>query len=244
MNFFYRTFLLFFVFHLPFFGFACDCDFSPFCETVEQITNDSFHTRSFIVKGEVAEKSSEGVVRFEISDVLWGSVAVSRFYIINGNQGACGRQTYDLEKGDELIVTAWFSNNSDTTFLELCIQSVVKIINGKAEIWGVGRALKQVALSDLNKEAGCEKLLIKSLQVYFKVFPNPAADVLKIETNIENPEAFKIEFYNSLGQIVLIDEGELDGVHEVQLEKLARGIYFIKLTALHRSTIFKIVKGV
>ena len=58
-----------------------------------------------------------------------------------------------------------------------------------------------------------------------KVYPNPVADVLTIETG-ENQDRQSFEIINSTGQIVL--QGNLSGKTVVQITNLSPGIYLIK----------------
>jgi uncharacterized repeat protein (TIGR01451 family) len=75
---------------------------------------------------------------------------------------------------------------------------------------------------------------------YFTIYPNPAQDVLHVKMN-EVMELNSVSIYNTLGQIVLA----YPGVRELSLldvSRLKRGAYFIKLTTEKGSAIKQFIK--
>jgi|DewCreStandDraft_4_1066084.scaffolds.fasta_scaffold163350_2 hypothetical protein len=57
------------------------------------------------------------------------------------------------------------------------------------------------------------------------VFPNPAKDILNIETLLEN---YSLKVYNQLGQIE-ITKNNLSGNHSLMLNNLSSGFYYLTI---------------
>ena len=74
--------------------------------------------------------------------------------------------------------------------------------------------------------------------VNFKIYPNPANSVVKINTIHEN---YTIEIYNSQSQLVFKKENNV-GSNEIAISDLASGIYFVKLKADGINEVKKVVK--
>jgi hypothetical protein len=72
-----------------------------------------------------------------------------------------------------------------------------------------------------------------------RIYPNPAKSIIIIE-GVEAKNV-NISIYNTLGQDVSIETGEavaIDGKYQMNMSKLASGIYFIKI----EDKFFKVVK--
>ena len=68
------------------------------------------------------------------------------------------------------------------------------------------------------------------------VYPNPATDVIKINTP-ENIQ--RVEIFNLQGQLVKVETGE---VTSVSVKDLANGLYTLKLTTDNGTSMHKIIK--
>ena len=73
---------------------------------------------------------------------------------------------------------------------------------------------------------------------YFSVYPNPAKDVLNIQTK-QDLSVNSVEIYNQLGQIVL---AVTNAVNTVDVANLASGTYFVKVNTDKGSANMKFVK--
>ena len=73
---------------------------------------------------------------------------------------------------------------------------------------------------------------------YFSVYPNPAKDVLNIQTK-QDLSVNSVEIYNQLGQIVL---AVTNAVNTVDVANLASGTYFVKVNTEKGSANMKFVK--
>jgi len=60
----------------------------------------------------------------------------------------------------------------------------------------------------------------------FKIFPNPTEGILHIEN--ENNRSLDLIFYNQIGMVVL-EQSINNSTHQINLEDLPRGIYFVKI---------------
>ncbi|TDR25486.1 putative secreted protein (Por secretion system target) [Flavobacterium cheniae] len=73
---------------------------------------------------------------------------------------------------------------------------------------------------------------------YFTLYPNPAKDVLNIQTK-QDLEVNSIEIYNQLGQIVM---ATTNAINSVDVANLASGTYFVKVNTEKGSANAKFVK--
>jgi hypothetical protein len=73
---------------------------------------------------------------------------------------------------------------------------------------------------------------------YFTLYPNPANDVLNIQTKQDLP-INSIEVYNQLGQVVL---AVTNSVNSIDVTDLASGTYFVKVNTEKGSANAKFVK--
>ena len=70
----------------------------------------------------------------------------------------------------------------------------------------------------------------------FAVYPNPVNNTLNI--NAENTK-FTYVLYNNMGQAVV--KGDAHGAIQVNVESLAKGIYFLRITSNRQMRVEKIV---
>ena len=75
---------------------------------------------------------------------------------------------------------------------------------------------------------------------YFKIYPNPANDVLNIESK-KTIEVTSINIYNTLGQIVLVIPNAQQ-TKLVDVSSLKSGNYFVKINSDKGSSSVKFVK--
>lgn len=85
---------------------------------------------------------------------------------------------------------------------------------------------------DVNTPAGIEDVAME----YTTVYPNPATDVLNINTN-ENVQ--RVEIFNMQGQLVKAENGT---VNHISVKDLANGLYTVKLTTDNGTSMHKIIK--
>jgi hypothetical protein len=75
---------------------------------------------------------------------------------------------------------------------------------------------------------------------YFKIYPNPANDILNIDTK-QTIEVTSINIYNALGQIVLVIPNAQQ-TKSVDVSGLKTGNYFVKINSDKVSSSVKFVK--
>jgi PKD repeat protein len=76
------------------------------------------------------------------------------------------------------------------------------------------------------------------------VKPNPSSASFNLEYQLVNPSIVKVEIFNILGKTEQVVEGqmELAGKHNVNLDGLSQGAYFVKVSANDKSVIRRIVR--
>ncbi len=74
------------------------------------------------------------------------------------------------------------------------------------------------------------------------IYPNPASGITNIEYNFDESNDLKIQLMNNLGQQISADllNSTQNGVHQMNLENLASGVYFIHITNGEASMIEKL----
>ena len=72
--------------------------------------------------------------------------------------------------------------------------------------------------------------------VRFSIYPNPAHDVINIESNSKR---YEYQLMNNLGQVVM--KGDLSGENAISVENVDNGVYFLKLIADGEVSINKII---
>jgi hypothetical protein len=75
---------------------------------------------------------------------------------------------------------------------------------------------------------------------YFKIYPNPANDLLNIDTK-QTIKVTSINIYNTLGQIVLVIPNAQQ-TKSVDVSSLKTGNYFVKINSDKGSSSVKFVK--
>lgn len=75
---------------------------------------------------------------------------------------------------------------------------------------------------------------------FFRIYPNPADDVLKIESK-QNIEVHSISIYNILGQLVSVVPNA-KGLQAIDVSSLQAGNYFVKVTSDKGSAQAKLIK--
>jgi photosystem II stability/assembly factor-like uncharacterized protein len=74
------------------------------------------------------------------------------------------------------------------------------------------------------------------------VYPNPAESILKLKFNETNEEAVTVKIYNNLGQLILEKIISTRGEYELDVQHLADGILYVRLTQGAEQVTKKIVK--
>jgi hypothetical protein len=79
--------------------------------------------------------------------------------------------------------------------------------------------------------------------VHLKVFPNPASDVLNIQFEIPADEEIIVMILDSQGKLIKKETIEITMVEkQINLQDIAAGIYFLRLTKGKKINIYKVVK--
>ena len=77
---------------------------------------------------------------------------------------------------------------------------------------------------------------LEEMEVMFAIYPNPAKDVININTNAVK---YEYQLINSLGQVVI--SGTSNGAQQINVSDLNKGMYFLKVIADGEARINKIV---
>ena len=74
----------------------------------------------------------------------------------------------------------------------------------------------------------------KSLDIYFKIYPNPIIDFLTINFRNEENKKYTLAIYNSIGQLVQKIENISNGQLSMDRSNLTNGLYFFQLETDHK----------
>lgn len=77
---------------------------------------------------------------------------------------------------------------------------------------------------------------LEEMEVMFAIYPNPAKDVININTNAVK---YEYQLINSLGQVVV--SGSANGAQQINVSDINKGMYFLKVIADGEARINKIV---
>ena len=69
----------------------------------------------------------------------------------------------------------------------------------------------------------------KSLDIYFKIYPNPIIDFITVKFRIEDNKKYTLNIYNSIGQLEQKIERISNGHVRIEKGDLTNGIYFFQL---------------
>lgn len=72
--------------------------------------------------------------------------------------------------------------------------------------------------------------------VMFAIYPNPAQDVININTNAAE---YEYQLINALGQVVV--NGQSSGKHQINVSNINKGVYFLKVVANGETSINKVL---
>lgn len=76
---------------------------------------------------------------------------------------------------------------------------------------------------------------------FFRLSPNPALDVLKIETNFDVPKAFKVEIFDLSGRMIQF-QTSVEQFVQLDITDLSKGMYLVKAITNENHTCSKFVK--
>ena len=67
---------------------------------------------------------------------------------------------------------------------------------------------------------------LEEMEVMFAIYPNPAKDVININTNAVK---YEYQLINSLGQVII--SGTANGEYQLNISGINKGVYFLKVVA-------------
>ncbi|MDA7804128.1 T9SS type A sorting domain-containing protein, partial [Crocinitomix sp.] len=88
----------------------------------------------------------------------------------------------------------------------------------------------------IDSELGIERIANNS----FKLYPNPASTNVYIANN-NQIEILSIQLYNSLGQLVFVDENATNTDYVMDVSEMAKGVYYIALNAQNQVQTIKLI---
>lgn len=230
-------FVLFAIALFPCTNFGCTCAPPPtFCDGI--IGPNGEIRPNVILRGKLVRPSSG--FEIEVSESLHGEVSQSRIKL---GFTQCTAFANELEAGEEYIF-ALAENNGN--FVPIgCTIFFLKIENEvvKGKIAPGVESIKYKNLSDCNMA-----FQGNDLKNTASIFPNPTGGDIYIKNlNSEISLAnVQVEIFDILGRKVA-DYSKMEAVlpedvWNIDVEKLAPGVYFFKLSGNNREGVFKIVK--
>ncbi|MEQ9290361.1 MAG: DNRLRE domain-containing protein [Cyclobacteriaceae bacterium] len=106
------------------------------------------------------------------------------------------------------------------------------------EVYSFNGCLSEVAGSDTGYRLNCIPTGISEKRG-FRVYPNPAEDKLTVELGESSPSFSKVTIHNSHGQVVLSSTINDWKIYNIDISRLTRGIYFIRLAGNDASVMKK-----
>ena len=233
-------FTLFAIALFPTINFGCTCAPPPtFCDGITGPNGEILP--NVILRGKLIDNSPG--MEIEVSESIYGEVNQSRIKL---GFTQCTAFTNELEDNEEYIFA--LAKNNDSFFPIGCTIFFLKIENEvvKGKIAPGIESIKYKKLGDLKDcNAAFETADIKNTA---SIFPNPTGgDVFIKNLSTENSlEDLKIEIFDILGRKVTgFNQTEAILPEEnwtINIERLAPGVYFFKLSGNHREGFFKLAK--
>ena len=107
-----------------------------------------------------------------------------------------------------------------------------------------GTTVDTSAIITMNKNVTLGVRSLNNPALSFKLYPNPAANVLHIEFTNSATESYRVEVFNSLGSMVLSKNKE-DGNNlkeTLDVSNLPKGLYVVNITTGDRVSTYKLIK--
>ena len=76
---------------------------------------------------------------------------------------------------------------------------------------------------------------VEENNVVFAIYPNPAKEFIKINSNAAT---FEYQLINGLGQVVV--SGSASGEHQIDVANINKGVYFLKVVADGETSVNKV----
>jgi len=77
----------------------------------------------------------------------------------------------------------------------------------------------------------------------FLIYPNPTNCVFKIVNNDSDSEGYNVRILTALGQVVFVNQKNIENVRECDISNLPNGLYFVYIQQNTSLQVFKIVKN-
>ena len=238
--------LLLFIFlafaFFPKINFGCTCLPPPsFCEGMIDSNGDLLS--DVILRGKIIGNPSEGR-EVEINQVIYGDINQSTITI---RPTMCTAFFHELEDDGEYIFSLTTNNGNfqpiGCTIFFLKIED--EVVKGK-----IAPGVESIDYKDLGSLESCGNAfdIITTLENNVAVFPNPTLGELKIKnTNTENSlGSLQLKVFDMLGREIA-NYANVDGIlpeeiWEINIQNLAAGVYFFKLSGKNGQRKFRIIK--
>ena len=95
-----------------------------------------------------------------------------------------------------------------------------------------------------NASTTATKAPVVSSGLFMNIFPNPATEIITIQTNFSSTQKLDYKIYNTMGQFVYDsqEQNPSDGMKQISLSGYASGVYFIQVSDGSQQIVKRIVK--
>jgi hypothetical protein len=108
--------------------------------------------------------------------------------------------------------------------------------------WIIGGSLMDISGFDLSYFAGEQMKQLMESAFSMKVYPNPATELLNIEITPSDTGRMLLEVFDLSGKAVINKLVANEPLMQLDIEDLAEGSYYLKVTQLDNDQLFRIEK--
>jgi hypothetical protein len=108
--------------------------------------------------------------------------------------------------------------------------------------WIIGGSLMDISCLDLSFFAGEQMKQLLESAYSLKVYPNPANELLNIEITPSDTGRMLLEVFDFSGKIVINKTVVKEPLMQLDIEELAEGSYYLKVTQLNNDQLFRVEK--
>ena len=217
-----------------------------FCESITFGSGEIWP--DLIIYGEKTEDQDDGM-EVSILSIVHGVETREKVFIRKGNGANCGENTGRFAVGEKFIFALSKVHTEEEEplqyWLSICGVNFLKV-EGTKVVGAIAPDLEEIPIDEFHTINNCG-IFTPINPIFdnniFKLFPNPASNLLRIEWEFDKRFEGHLNILDSSGRQIRKWELTKDNETKISYDvsPLPAGLYFVELYALDRREVFKIV---